>query len=81
MQSNEEILEFIRAEVAGCKALELEAVDVDKPLVEGIGLIGDDFAEIDYLLCKRYGIETQDSDYARKMSIRDWANIIFRRIV
>ncbi|WP_252259811.1 hypothetical protein [Erythrobacter aurantius] len=80
MQESDEIVEFIRAEVAGCKAMEPDAVDIDKPVVEDIGLIGDDVTEIDYLLCKRYGVKTQNSDYVRRMSIRDWANVIARKI-
>lgn len=80
MQEVYEITDFIRDRVAAFKALPLTSVDVDAPLLEEIGLIGDDFSELDYLLCKRYGVETSDADYARTMSIRDWAGMILAKV-
>lgn len=74
--SVDEIAQFIREKVAAFKALPLASVDIDVPLLEEIGLIGDDFTELDYLLRKRYGVETCDADYLRYMSIRDWAAMI-----
>lgn len=79
MNSREEIADFIRQKVAAFKAMNLSSVDMDARLIEDIRLIGDDFSEIDYLLTKKYSVQTCDADYHRGMSIKDWADIIFEK--
>jgi hypothetical protein len=45
-------------------------------LSKDIGLIGDDFSELDFLLCEKFGCKTDQARVIIDLSINKWAEIV-----
>ena len=73
----QEIEECIMEQVAICKGVQPNELNTQFPLVEVIGLHGDDFTEISEFIHARYSVKPPYSSYFSGMSIKDWAGIIF----
>jgi len=76
MERCDEIESRIRNEVAKCKGVSPTDVSLDDPVVEDIGLHGDDFTEIAAYLHRHYDVRPPLDAYKYNMTIRDWAKII-----
>ncbi|MCL6682883.1 acyl carrier protein [Sphingomonas alba] len=76
MAKLDEIESRIRNEVAKCKGVLPADIGLDDPVVEDIGLHGDDFTEIAAYLHGHYDVRPPLNVYKAGMTIKDWAKII-----
>ena len=71
-----DVSDFIKMKVSQFKAIPIDSIDLNASLVDEIGLIGDDFAEIEYLIRKKFDANTDEPRYVRDLSINKWAEIV-----
>jgi hypothetical protein len=71
-----EILAYLRAEVANCKGLIPEAIPINDPILEVIGLLGDDFMAIAAHAHKKFHVHPSNKSYHSGMTIEQWAELI-----
>jgi hypothetical protein len=71
-----EISDFIRRKVSEFKAMPIECIDLNASLSKDIGLIGDDFSELDFLLCEKFNCKTDQARVIIDLSINKWAEIV-----
>lgn len=71
-----EIRDDIRSEVAKCKGTTPNAISTDAPLVEVLGLHGDDFMAVAAYLHRKYQVRPRTDAYGAELTIDEWARII-----
>jgi len=76
MRALPEIIEDIRSEVAKCKGTTPDAISSDVPLVEAIGLHGDDFMAVAAYVHRKYHVRPRKDAYGPDLTIDEWARII-----
>lgn len=76
MVRTEEVEARIVSEVAKCKAADPDTISTEEPIVEGIGLHGDDFMQIAAYLHRKYNVRPAKGAYKAGMTIKQWAETI-----
>jgi hypothetical protein len=76
MVDADEVASWLQHEVAKCKATEAPRISVDEPLLEVIGLHGDDLMAIARSLEDRYRTRKRDHPKTHGIMIRAWAEAV-----
>jgi hypothetical protein len=71
-----EISNVIRSEVAKCKGTLPDAIGTDVPLIEEIGLHGDDFIAVAAYVHRKYNVRPRKDAYGVNLTIEEWARIV-----
>ena len=71
-----QITEDIKSEFAKCKGTTPDAISTKVPLVEEIGLHGDDFIAVAAYMHRKYQVRARKDAYGAHLTIDAWATII-----
>jgi len=76
MRPLQEIEDSIRAEVARCKGTTPDLIDVNDPLIEVIGLHGDDLMAVAAYVHRKYAVYPRKDAYGAGLTVKEWARIM-----
>ena len=76
MHSLQQIEDLIRSEVAKCKGVAPAEIPTDSPLVEVVGLHGDDFMAVAAYIHRECKVRPRKDAYGAGVTVKEWARII-----